>query len=206
MGGCCCSAKGAQLTAPAGYNYCSRTIEEQVPLPAHDGIPLILSSGLLVDTNLDTSIPDTYRSPPAPAPYDIVLGHPQNPPGADKVSGDKSDAAAKTGATEETAAGEKTEDSSVKCDDLRLPDCKEQSDFDIENEKELESNPSKSLEPVIMSIEECPTCLEEYDLDNPKVLTKCEHHFHLACILEWLERSDTCPVCGQEMVFDPPIS
>lgn len=29
------------------------------------------------------------------------------------------------------------------------------------------------------------------------MLTKCEHHFHLCCILEWMERSETCPVCDK---------
>lgn len=37
----------------------------------------------------------------------------------------------------------------------------------------------------------------EYDTENPKMTTKCDHHFHLACILEWMERSDTCPVCDK---------
>ncbi|MBA0741347.1 hypothetical protein Gogos_014509, partial [Gossypium gossypioides] len=37
----------------------------------------------------------------------------------------------------------------------------------------------------------------EYDAENPELLTKCEHHFHLSCILEWMERSDTCPICDQ---------
>lgn len=37
----------------------------------------------------------------------------------------------------------------------------------------------------------------EYDAENPKVTTKCVHDFHLACILEWMERSETCPVCDQ---------
>ena len=37
----------------------------------------------------------------------------------------------------------------------------------------------------------------EYDEENPRSVTKCEHHFHLCCILEWMERSDTCPVCDQ---------
>lgn len=35
------------------------------------------STRLLVDVNLDTSIPDTYRSPPPPIPFDVVLGIPQ---------------------------------------------------------------------------------------------------------------------------------
>ena len=37
----------------------------------------------------------------------------------------------------------------------------------------------------------------EYDVENPRDLTKCEHHFHLSCILEWMERSDSCPICDQ---------
>jgi hypothetical protein len=28
-------------------------------------------------------------------------------------------------------------------------------------------------------------------------MTKCSHHFHLGCIYEWMERSESCPVCGK---------
>lgn len=48
----------------------------------------------------------------------------------------------------------------------------------------------------------CPTCLDPYSEDNPMVLTRCGHHFHLPCLYEWLERSETCPVCGAAMQFD----
>ncbi|XXG41830.1 hypothetical protein AAC387_Pa01g2212 [Persea americana] len=47
----------------------------------------------------------------------------------------------------------------------------------------------------------CPTCLEEYTPENPKIITQCSHHFHLGCIYEWMERSESCPVCGKEMEF-----
>ncbi|XP_074562952.1 E3 ubiquitin-protein ligase At3g02290-like [Curcuma longa] len=56
----------------------------------------------------------------------------------------------------------------------------------------------------VMSSEDedvCPTCLEEYTPANPKIVANCSHHFHLSCIYEWMERSDTCPVCGKEMQF-----
>jgi len=43
----------------------------------------------------------------------------------------------------------------------------------------------------------------EYTEENPKMVTKCEHHFHLCCILEWLERSDSCPVCDQVSSLSP---
>uniref|UniRef100_A0A0E0M5F8 RING-type E3 ubiquitin transferase n=1 Tax=Oryza punctata TaxID=4537 RepID=A0A0E0M5F8_ORYPU len=45
-------------------------------------------------------------------------------------------------------------------------------------------------------------CLIEYDEENPRSMTKCEHHFHLCCILEWMERSETCPVCDQITMID----
>ncbi|ONK58636.1 uncharacterized protein A4U43_C09F15090 [Asparagus officinalis] len=47
----------------------------------------------------------------------------------------------------------------------------------------------------------CPTCLDEYTPENPKIITKCAHHFHLGCIYEWMERSEFCPICGKEMEF-----
>ncbi|KAJ7569612.1 hypothetical protein O6H91_01G085900 [Diphasiastrum complanatum] len=47
----------------------------------------------------------------------------------------------------------------------------------------------------------CPTCLDGYNEENPKITTGCGHHFHLSCIYEWMERSIHCPVCYKEMVF-----
>lgn len=39
--------------------------------------------------------------------------------------------------------------------------------------------------------------MPEYEADNPKIKTNCEHDFHLSCILEWMERSDGCPICDK---------
>ncbi|KAK9863626.1 hypothetical protein WJX84_001548 [Apatococcus fuscideae] len=52
----------------------------------------------------------------------------------------------------------------------------------------------------------CPTCLEAYTTENPKILTKCQHAYHLSCIYEWLERSNTCPVCGKAMSFEEMLA
>mmetsp|Transcript_41200 Transcript_41200/g.101350 ORF Transcript_41200/g.101350 Transcript_41200/m.101350 type:complete len:138 (+) Transcript_41200:111-524(+) len=49
--------------------------------------------------------------------------------------------------------------------------------------------------------EVCPTCLEEYHDDNPKIVANCGHTFHLACIYEWLERNPHCPICAKRMRF-----
>lgn len=48
----------------------------------------------------------------------------------------------------------------------------------------------------------CPTCLEDYTSENPRIVMQCSHHFHLGCIYEWMERSEACPVCGKKMEFN----
>lgn len=211
MGGCCCcSSKGAELNTTPAYYYYPRASEEHVPLSSDHGGAPVLSTGLLVDTNLDTSIPDTYRSPPAPMPYDVVLGRPQTPPVAQEICSNKRDAAVQTtnsDSVQETVGGNPQENL-AKCEDLKESESKAEANFELDLAKESEVELSKSVKPVISATEEedgCPICLEEYDKENPKMTTKCDHHFHLACILEWMERSDTCPVCDKEMIFNPPI-
>lgn len=210
MGGCCCccSKEGGLNSSPPFYHY-PRVLEEHEPLSAHHGTVSALSTGLLVDTNLETSIPDTYRPPPAPLPYDANLRHPQTPPSNQESCGNKNDAAVHTTDTEsaeETNAGNTMETSDK---DLKGSDCKMQTDTELDPSKDLEVELEKSGELKKSGEQEeedvCPTCLEEYDAENPKIITKCEHHFHLSCILEWMERSDTCPVCDQEMIFDPTL-
>ncbi|XP_024031402.1 probable E3 ubiquitin-protein ligase RHB1A isoform X2 [Morus notabilis] len=205
MGGCCCcSSKGTELNSAPTYYYYPRSSEEHVPLSSQRGPTL--SSGLLVDTNLDTSSPDTYRPPPAPMPYDVAFGRPHSPPVAQEISVDKNGATTQTtnSDTVQEAGGGNVQDPSVKCEDLKESDCKAQTDLELDDTKEVEVELSKSVDAVVLTTEEedvCPICLEEYDTENPKLTTKCEHHFHLACILEWMERSEACPVCDQGNLF-----
>lgn len=65
-----------------------------------------------------------------------------------------------------------------------------------------ESTIGESLLPLTNDDDFCPTCLDGYDENNPKINTQCKHHYHLSCILEWMERSNTCPICDQEMAFE----
>ncbi|KAF5730647.1 E3 ubiquitin-protein ligase [Tripterygium wilfordii] len=210
MGGCCCccSSKRAELNSPTGYYYYPRALEERVPLSSPHVAPSAVSSGLLVDTNLDTSIPDAYRPPPVPMPFDATPGPPQARTTAQEISGDKRDASVQTTISDclqESADGNDL-DTSQKCEDLKQSN-KGEINYDIESLNEEEIELSKSAIPVSAVEEEdaCPICLDDYDVENPKLTTTCEHHFHLACILEWMERSDSCPVCDKELIFDPPI-
>lgn len=186
MGGCCCSARKTHLHGTPVYYYCPPILEEHDPLASNDTANDSLTAGLLVGLNVEESTPDTYQPPPAPLPYDVVLGVPvstNSESGKDTVSG----------SSFETL---------VTCEDIEESDLKAQA-------KSAPISPTKaelwkSNEPHTLVIEEedgCPICLEEYDVENPKTLSKCEHHFHLACILEWMERSDSCPICDQEMIF-----
>ncbi|XP_044493888.1 probable E3 ubiquitin-protein ligase RHB1A isoform X3 [Mangifera indica] len=160
-------------------------LEEQESLTSPSGGGSAFTGGLLVDFHLEGSTPDTFRPPPAPLPYDVVFGC---PPSTDSES------------VKET----------ISCGSFEtLPTCEDLEELDLKNQaSSLLVSPRKSevakLNESMVAEEDdtCPICLEEYDTENPKLITKCEHHFHLSCILEWKERSDSCPICDQEMIFD----
>lgn len=190
MGGCCCSSRKTQLRGTPIYYYCPPVLEEHESLTSNDAAATALTARFLVELNLETSIPDTYRSPPAPLPYDVVFGHLQS---TDSES------------VRETLSG--SFETLPSCEDLKESDPKMQlaSLLALTNKSEV----SKTTEANISAMEEedvCPICLDEYNAENPKDITKCEHHFHLSCILEWMERSDSCPICDQEMIFDPTFN
>ncbi|KAL4570762.1 hypothetical protein LXL04_026424 [Taraxacum kok-saghyz] len=175
MGGCCCCASNREEwnNSSGLYHY---------PVLSENSAASVVPTGLLVDTNLDTSIPDTYRHPPAPLPYEANVGDPvQLQTNTSEAFGDIKISNSSQNMVKET-------------------DCKEQTGTKLEVDGEVKKSNAPFVAP-----EECPTCLEEYDEENPKILTKCEHHFHLSCILEWMERSNTCPVCDQEMELNVPI-
>ncbi|XP_051120599.1 E3 ubiquitin-protein ligase RING1-like [Andrographis paniculata] len=45
----------------------------------------------------------------------------------------------------------------------------------------------------------CPICMEEFDINpdssRPVNEVRCGHYFHKDCIVEWLQRRNTCPLC-----------
>ncbi|XP_004510768.1 probable E3 ubiquitin-protein ligase RHB1A [Cicer arietinum] len=190
MGGCCCSARKPHLRGTPVYYYCPPILEERESLTSNDGTTDSLTAGLLLGLNVEESTPDTFQPPPAPLPYDVVLGVPvstESESGRDIVNGNSFETL-------------------ITCEGIEESDLKAQA-------KSAPISPSKaelwkSNESLALVTEEedvCPICLEEYDVENPKSFTKCEHHFHLACILEWMERSDSCPICDQEMIFDEAL-
>ncbi|CAI9772688.1 unnamed protein product [Fraxinus pennsylvanica] len=213
MGSCCCCCHASRTVelnpSPPFYHY-PRVSEVHEPLSSHHETVSALSTGLLVDTNLDTSVLDTYRPPPAPIPYDTHVARPRTLSRDRESSGSKSEPAVETTNTESV---EETNSGSTLDTKVKSSDSDEKVQFSIElkeseevkNEDDLKKSSERLVSSPLDEEDVCPICLEEYDAENPKLITKCDHHFHLACILEWMERSDTCPMCDQETVFRPPI-
>lgn len=155
---------------------------------------------------MEDSIPDTHRSPLTPLPYDdprcsrmqregLISRH-------DKSSGHFQEESEPL-RTSNSAAD--MEMSTTKC-------CGPIYEFESKLNCSKSSLKSTSEVPAevlctFSSYEDkdedvCPTCLEEYTYENPRIIMNCSHHFHLGCIYEWQERSELCPVCGKVMVFD----
>ncbi|XP_010275665.1 PREDICTED: probable E3 ubiquitin-protein ligase RHB1A [Nelumbo nucifera] len=211
MGGCCCccSSRRSQLDGTPICYYCPQALEERESLTVHQGATPALSTGVLVNANLQTSSPDTYCPPPAPLPYDVDLGRPETPPSTQESSANKSELQTTNSETVQEMLISSGAETLVACESLKESDCKGETKSLPSSPKESDVELSKLSEAIISATEEedvCPTCLEEYDEQNPRIITKCEHHFHLACILEWMERSDTCPVCDQEMIFNHTVN
>ncbi|KAJ0981942.1 hypothetical protein J5N97_010197 [Dioscorea zingiberensis] len=148
----------------------------------------------------DSSLPNTYRSPPRPLPYDDPrCSRPRErlTSRRDKCSShsheeseplrrgfDQSDV--ETIADKEKQSGSKNEGVKLCCSNSSTDATSGSTYYFSSSEDE----------------DVCPTCLEEYTSENPKIVMQCSHHFHLGCIYEWMERSEACPVCGKVMVFN----
>ena len=54
--------------------------------------------------------------------------------------------------------------------------------------------------------DECCICMEKYcrgeHICTPMTTDDCKHIFHKACLLEWLQRHDHCPLCRVNLVPD----
>ncbi|KAH0984400.1 hypothetical protein GBA52_011577 [Prunus armeniaca] len=165
------------------------------------------AASMMSSASLDNSISDMYRSPPRPLPYDadpryIRLQRDGLISRREKGSSHSHEEAeplrSDTDADSEClSTGEKWNGSACE-DGVKEHRSKSSMKFSSAKATTVVGNFYISSEDEDV----CPTCLEEYTPENPKIMTKCSHHFHLGCIYEWMERSESCPVCGKVMVFD----
>lgn len=174
---------------------------ERHVIPSSDQGAASLSS----TASLDDSLSDMYRSPPRPMPYDAD-------PRYFRLQQDGQVSRMEKGSShshEETEPLQRSFDDPESLSDVKKwsqPTFEEGSKEYNKSSVEFSTTKMTSGDAHIYYYSEdedvCPTCLEEYTEENPKIITKCSHHFHLSCIYEWMERSDSCPVCGKVMAFD----
>lgn len=165
------------------------------------------SSGFLGVTSPDSSPPDTYRAPPRPLPYDADPRYLRLQRDG-LVSRREKTGSHLHGESEPLRRGNSDGDG----EPLTTLQSWNEADYEDQGQGYQPGSPGNghSLKGM-MRIESnlsllgdedvCPTCLDGYNTENPKIPTQCGHHFHLGCIYEWMERSKTCPVCDKEMMF-----
>lgn len=52
---------------------------------------------------------------------------------------------------------------------------------------------------------ECAVCLSKFeDIEMLRLLPKCKHAFHIACIDNWLEKHSSCPICRHRVSAEDP--
>ncbi|KAL3640216.1 hypothetical protein CASFOL_011787 [Castilleja foliolosa] len=161
------------------------------------------TSSLTSTASTDNSLADMYRSPPRPLPYDADTRYFRLPRDG-LVSRREKGSSHANEETELLRAKELHEESESVSAKGKWSDftCDEESEeYNSKLQLKLsKAEPATGFAHICYTSEDedvCPTCLEEYTTENPKIITKCSHHFHLGCIYEWMERSDNCPVCGK---------
>ncbi|KAM0831206.1 hypothetical protein ACQ4PT_065701 [Festuca glaucescens] len=69
------------------------------------------------------------------------------------------------------------------------------------------SSSPESVAPGWCSSPECAICLAEFaDRESVRVLPRCGHSFHVACVDAWLRTCATCPSCRAAIVTVEPTN
>ncbi|XP_011310952.1 E3 ubiquitin-protein ligase RNF181 [Fopius arisanus] len=49
---------------------------------------------------------------------------------------------------------------------------------------------------------QCPVCLKTFETCDIVKCLPCHHSFHKECIIPWLEKTNSCPLCRHELPTD----
>ena len=50
--------------------------------------------------------------------------------------------------------------------------------------------------------ESCSICRNNLKKNDLVCMTKCNHYFHCSCLVTWLNRNDSCPICRSKNILD----
>lgn len=200
MGGCCCSSSRTASGGISVYYHYPQDAGENEPLSSTRDASSAVPVGI-VDSNIENSVPDAYRQPDAVLRL-VDLTDPQTNAGSIENYASKNEHRQSRNSVPvgDGVGGGNMFEASDRCGGLVGSDPKCLSDL-VNNSPKVKEELSHidSSITLVTEDDDCSICLEEYDSENPRIITKCKHHFHLSCILEWFERSNNCAVCGQLM-------
>jgi hypothetical protein len=63
---------------------------------------------------------------------------------------------------------------------------------------------ASSMESGINETNICAICLDEFLVRQTYAILPCAHHYHVQCIMMWLEKSRQCPICKQRLCDATP--
>ncbi|XP_015127884.1 E3 ubiquitin-protein ligase RNF181 [Diachasma alloeum] len=49
---------------------------------------------------------------------------------------------------------------------------------------------------------QCPVCLKAFESSEIAKSLPCQHSFHKECIIPWLDKTNSCPLCRHELPTD----
>ncbi|XP_052263396.1 E3 ubiquitin-protein ligase RNF181-like isoform X2 [Dreissena polymorpha] len=71
------------------------------------------------------------------------------------------------------------------------------------SKKVVENLPTSVISNSEAALErKCPVCIANFDLDEEVKQLPCQHKFHTDCILPWLAKVNSCPLCRYELPTD----
>jgi len=50
----------------------------------------------------------------------------------------------------------------------------------------------------------CPICLKAFEVGEERSPLPCKHSFHIDCLLPWLQKTSSCPLCRAELPTSDP--
>lgn len=163
-----------------------------------------VGGGSVGSSSLDTSMPEVFQAPPLPLPYDSDPRY-LRPIGRDGLISRRGDKSGMSHSNSDggggTALQRRFGNGSGDHEELVLKSvASEKTSLSSKAFPRVESNLS-----ILDDDDICPTCLDGYTEENPRITTACGHNFHLSCIYEWMERSKRCPICDKEMIFSESL-
>ncbi|XP_064648963.1 E3 ubiquitin-protein ligase RNF115-like [Lineus longissimus] len=68
------------------------------------------------------------------------------------------------------------------------------------NKQQIDSLPHRKVtKEQVENRLQCTVCMEDFHLQEEVRLLPCQHYYHTDCIVPWLERHGTCPICRKDM-------